>query len=70
MVAVEELLSVERARVKRFERDFGAETKKRPQLSAERWETSQTANRQLAEEGESLQELQSKIATVTAELKE
>lgn len=70
VVAVEEAHNAERARVKRFERDIAVEVKSREQLLAEHLVTSKTASRPLAEDGESLQELQSKEATVTAEVRE
>lgn len=68
--AVEESLSAERARVERLERDITADAGKRQHLLAERQETNQTASRQLVEDGESLQELQPEVATVTVKLKE
>lgn len=46
------------------------EPEKRHQLLVERWETRRTAGRQIAENGKPLQELHSKVATVTAKLRE
>lgn len=39
-------------------------------MLAERWDTSETTSCQLAEDGDSLQELRSGVATVTAELQD
>lgn len=66
---MEVLLGAEKARVEHFERDVAAKTDKRQQLLVACQKTNQTASRQLADDGESLQELQSMVATVTAELK-
>lgn len=70
MVAYEEVLTAKRARVKRFERDVAVQVEKWQQLLVDRRKTSETASRQLAEDGELLQELQSEVATVTEELRE
>lgn len=70
VAAVEKTLNAKKARVKRLERDVVAEAEKRPLLLIKRRETSETASCHLAEDGESLQESQSKIATVTAVLRE
>lgn len=69
VVVVEEALDVERARVKCPECDVAAEDVKRQQLLADCRETSETASRQLAKDGESLQESRSKVATLAAELR-
>lgn len=69
MVAVEKALDAERALVERVERDATAGTEKHQQLLAERRGTSTTASPQLAGDGESLQKLRSKVATVTAKLR-
>lgn len=68
-VAVEESLSAKRARVRRLECGIATKAERRQQFLTERWELSQTASRELAEDEELLQELQSDVATVTAELK-
>lgn len=52
------------------ESDVPAKAEKREQLLAERWETSETASRRLTEDEELLHELQSKVASATAELRE
>lgn len=70
VLAVEEALTMETSRVERLERGAAAVAKKGQQLLAERREMSETASRQLAESGESLQVLQFKVAIVTAELRE
>lgn len=67
MLAVEELLGAERARVKRLECNIEAEDKKRQQLFVERRKTSETASRQLTKSEKLLQEVQSKVSTVTSE---
>lgn len=67
MVVVEELQDVERAHVKRLERDVPAEAEKRQQFWAKRWETKEIAIRRLAENGDLLHELQFKVASVTAD---
>lgn len=56
VIAVGEALSAERERVDRLEGVIAAKTKNRQRLLAKRWETSETASRQLAEDGEFLQE--------------
>lgn len=68
--AVVKALNAKRARVERLKRHIAAEAKKRQNLLPERWEKSEAANRQLAEDRESLQKLQSKVATVTANVRE
>lgn len=70
VVAVEEALKTEGARVECLEYFVAAGADKRQLLLAKRWEKSETASRQLAENEELLQELQSKVATITAERRE
>lgn len=70
VVAVVGVLNVEIARVKLLKRDVTAEAKKRHQLPSNRRETRKTASPRLTEDVKSLQALQSKVATVTAELRE
>lgn len=69
-VAAEEAFTAEKPRVKRSDLDVAALAEMRQQLLADCWKTSETASQQLAEDRESLQELQSIVATVTAELRE
>lgn len=61
---------MERARVERLERVVAAKAKKKIQSLAECRESSETLRRLLAEDGELLQEILSKVATVTTELRE
>lgn len=70
MTAREELLRAERACVERLEREFAAEAKTRQQLLSKRQKASQTASRRLGQDGVLLQELQLKLATMTAKLRE
>lgn len=67
VAAAEESLTAERTRVEHLEREVAADSEKRQQLLVKRQKTSQTASCQFAENGESLQDLQFKTATVTAE---
>lgn len=69
VVAAEESLSAERARVKRLERDNAAKAKMWQQVLAKRRETTQTASRRPTEDPELLQKLQSKVATLPTELR-
>lgn len=69
MLVVDEALNVGRARAERFERDAASHADIGPQWLVERRERSDTSNRSLAERGESLQKLQSKVAALTAELR-
>lgn len=69
VVTVEGALNAKNVRVERLECDVVVEAEKRQQLPTERRETSETANRQLAEDGELLRKSQSVIATVMVELK-
>lgn len=62
------LLSLERAFVECLERDSAAEAENRQKLMSESREMSETASRQLAENGEWLQEIQLKVTTVTPEV--
>lgn len=66
---VDELLSAERSLFERLKRKVAAEAEKRQYLLAELRELSQTASRQLAKDGKSLLDLQSKKAIATAEMK-
>lgn len=68
MVAVEEPHSAEGARVECLEREVSVEAEKWQQSLAER-KTSQTASRQLAEDKEPFQDLQTEISTETAQLR-
>lgn len=61
---------MERTRIKRFKRVVAVESEKEQQLLGDRWETNETANRHLAENGKLLQKLQSTPATATAVLSE
>lgn len=56
--------------MERLERVDAVEAEKKQQLIAHCREKSETANRQLAEDEESLQKLQSKVATGSAQLRE
>lgn len=55
--------------VERFEREVAVEVEKTQELLAARSERSQAASCPLAEDGDSFQDLQFKIATATTEMK-
>lgn len=70
MVSGDETLNVEKARVERSGRDVEVKVQKKQQLSLEHRIKSETAIRDLTEDGTSLQGLQSRVATVTEQLRQ
>lgn len=70
VVAVEETRNAKRARVERLERNVAGDAKKRQMLLAKRLWTSETVSCHLVKTGESLPELQFKVITFTAKLRE
>lgn len=69
VAAVKELLSAERARVGRLERGLAVEAEKRQQPLVKPRETSQMLGCELVEDGESVQNEQFKLATLTVKLR-
>lgn len=70
MVSAEDLLSLEKARKECLDCKCVAEAEWWQHLLAKRQKTSRTPRRQIAESGETLLGLQSKIAAATAEINE
>lgn len=56
VAAMEESLSAERARVKRLEREFVSVVEKMQKILSDHWKTRDPVIRQLAEDGEPLQD--------------
>lgn len=69
LASVEDSLNVKRASVELFEYDHEAEAKKRLLFLAKSQKTSETRNRQLSKVAEMFQELQSKVAAMSAKLR-